>query len=50
MNTETRVIGVAGRPLSGGGTVVTIWLTRPSAGEITRPSRTGVTRAGSRKK
>ena len=50
MNTEMRVIGSAASPVSGGGTAVTIRLTRPSAGETTRPSRIGVTRTGSRKK
>ena len=36
--------------VSAGGTAVVIRLTRPSAGETTSPSRTGVTRSGSRKK
>src|ERR687890_641874 len=46
----TRVSGSCGRSSSGGGTAVVMRLTRPSAGETTRPSRTGVTRGGSRKK
>ena len=33
-----------------GGAAVVIWLIRPSAGATTSPSRTGVTRGGSRKK
>ena len=50
MKIETRSIGLSPRPSSCGGGAVVIWLTRPSAGETTRPSRTGVTRGGSRKK
>ena len=50
MKIEMRVIGSAGRLSSGGGRAEAIWLTRPSAGEITSPSRCGVMRIGSRKK
>ena len=50
MKTEMRVIGSGGRSSSAGGTAVVMRLTRPSAGETTRPSRRGVTRGGSRKK
>ena len=49
MKMETRSIGAAPRPSSCGSAIVVIWLTRPSAGATTRPSRTGVTRGGSRK-
>src|SRR5579885_457028 len=47
---EIRGSGVDPRPNSCGGDRVVIWLTRPSAGATTKPSRTGVTRGGSRKK
>ncbi len=50
MKTETRVIGSGGSSSSAGGTAVVIRLTRPSAGETTSPSRSGVVRGGSRKK
>ena len=46
----TRVSGASPRPSSAGGTAGTIIDTRPSAGLTTSPSRTGVTRGGSRKK
>ena len=50
MKMETRSMGSLPRPSSTGGATREIRETRPSAGEITSPSRTGVTRAGSRKK
>ncbi len=50
MNTETRKVGTCGRSSSGGGRTVAMRFTRPSAGETTSPSATGVTRSGSRKK
>ena len=50
MKTETRGSGVVPSASSGGGTALTTRLTRPSAGEMTRPSPIGVTRGGSRKK
>ena len=50
MKIEMRGSGLSPRPSSRGGTAVVIWLMRPSAGATTRPSRTGVTRGGSRKK
>ena len=50
MNTDMRNIGATPMPSSCGGAMVVIMLTRPSAGDTTRPSRTGVTRGGSRKK
>src|SRR5579859_10090 len=50
MKTEMRVIGASPMFSSGGGGACTIICTTPSAGLITRPSRDGVTRAGSRKK
>src|SRR3984893_15639272 len=49
MKIEIRGNGLSPRPSSAGGsTGVTIEI-RPSAGATTRPSRTGVTRTGSRK-
>ncbi len=39
MKTEIRVIGSCGRSSSTGGTAVVMRLTRPSAGDTTRPSR-----------
>jgi hypothetical protein len=49
MNIEMRGSGLSPRPSSAGGnTCVTIEM-RPSAGATTMPSRTGVTRTGSRK-
>ena len=50
MKIETRGSGRSPRPSSIGGTALMILLTRPSAGDTTIPSRTGVTRTGSRKK
>ncbi len=50
MKIETRGRGVSPRSSSGGGTADVICEIIPSAGEITRPSPTGVTRRGSRKK
>ena len=50
MKIEMRGSGAAPRPSSGGGATVMTWLMRPSAGATTSPSRTGVTRGGSRKK
>src|SRR3712207_9444731 len=50
MNTEMRVMGSGGRSSSAGGTAVVIRFTRPSAGENTRPSRTGVTPGGAPEK
>src|ERR1051325_1402513 len=50
MKIETRVSGFTPRPSSAGGTALMMRLTRPSAGATTMPSRTGVTRGGSRKK
>ena len=50
MKMETRGSGRSPSSSSFGGTALTIWLTRPSAGDTTMPSRTGVTRGGSRKK
>ncbi len=50
MKIDTRVSVLLPSPSSGGGLALTIWLTRPSAGDTTIPSRTGVTRTGSRKK
>src|SRR5689334_18673608 len=49
MKIETRSSGRSPRPSSAGGIAFTIIETRPSAGETTMPSRTGVTRIGSRK-
>ena len=49
MKIDTRGIGRSPRLSSGGGTALMIRLTRPSAGATTMPSRTGVTRTGSRK-
>ncbi len=50
MKIEMRGSGRSPSPSSGGGTALVIRLTRPSAGDTTRPSRSGVTRGGSRKK
>ena len=50
MKIETRGSGRSPSSSSFGGTALTTWLTRPSAGATMMPSRTGVTRAGSRKK
>ena len=50
MKMETRTKPVAGRPSSGGGAAGPTWLTRPSAGAMTRSEPTGVVRGGSRKK
>jgi hypothetical protein len=50
MKIEMRGKGVVPRPSSRGGGAVVIWLIIPSAGATMRPSRTGVTRGGSRKK
>ena len=49
MKIDTRGSGRSPRSSSCGGTALMTWLTRPSAGATTMPSRTGVTRAGSRK-
>ena len=50
MKIDTRGSGCSPSPSSFGGTALTMRLTRPSAGDTTMPSRTGVTRSGSRKK
>ena len=50
MKIDTRGNCFSLKPISTGGTASTIWLTRPSAGATMSPSRTGVTRCGSRKK
>ena len=50
INIEIRGNGFSPSPSSRGGAALVTWLTRPSAGATTRPSRTGVTRGGSRKK
>src|SRR5262245_19267681 len=50
MKIDTRGSGAVPRPSSAGGTALTTRLTIPSAGATTMPSRTGVTRTGSRKK
>ena len=49
MKIEIRVSGLSPRPSSAGGSTCAIIETRPSAGATTMPSRTGVTRTGSRK-
>ena len=49
MKIEMRGRGRAPSSISGGGTALTTWAIRPSAGATTMPSRTGVTRTGSRK-
>ena len=49
MKTEMRGSGRSPRPSSAGGKTCAIMETRPSAGDTTMPSRTGVTRTGSRK-
>ena len=49
MNTEMRGSGRSPSPSSAGGSAMVIIETRPSAGDTTSPSRTGVTRTGSRK-
>jgi len=50
MKIETRGSGRSPSSRSFGGTALVMRLTRPSAGDTTMPSRTGVTRSGSRKK
>ena len=50
MKMETRCNGSAPSPSSAGGRKKPTEQTIPSAGETTSPSRSGVTRAGSRKK
>src|SRR5580700_9463796 len=50
MKIDTRCNGAMPRPSSGGGAAKPAKLTTPSAGDMTRSARTGVTRAGSRKK
>ena len=50
MKIETRCSGAMPSPSSGGGAAKPAKLTTPSAGAMTRSARTGVTRAGSRKK
>ena len=49
MKIEMRGSGRSPRPSSAGGSTCAIIETRPSAGDTTMPSRTGVTRTGSRK-
>src|SRR6516164_6358003 len=49
MKIEMRGSGLSPRPSSAGGTACAIIEMRPSAGATTMPSRTGVTRTGSRK-
>src|SRR5437763_15358758 len=50
MKTDTRGSGSSPSASSGGGTAFVTRLTRPSAGDTTSRSETGVTRGGSRKK
>jgi hypothetical protein len=50
MKIETRGTERSAMPSSSGGLASTTFWTTPSAGLTTRPSRTGVTRSGSRKK
>ena len=50
MKIDTRGSGRSPSSSSFGGTALPMRLTRPSAGATTMPSRTGVTRCGSRKK
>ena len=49
MKIDTRGSGRSPRPSSCGGAALTTAEMRPSAGATTMPSRTGVTRTGSRK-
>ena len=49
MKIEMRGSGLSPRPSSAGGNTCVIIEMRPSAGATTMPSRTGVTRTGSRK-
>jgi len=49
MKIEIRGSGLSPRPSSAGGSTCVIIEIRPSAGATTMPSRTGVTRTGSRK-
>src|SRR5262249_51811784 len=49
MKIDTRGNGLSPSPSSAGGSACTTIDTRPSAGDTTMPSRTGVTRTGSRK-
>src|SRR5438552_599451 len=49
MKIETRINGLSPRPSSAGGSTCVIMEMRPSAGATTMPSRTAVTRTGSRK-
>ena len=49
MKIEMRNSGLSPRPSSAGGTTGVTIETRPSAGDTTRSSRTGVTRTGLRK-
>ena len=49
MKIEMRGSGLSPSPSSAGGSTCATIETRPSAGDTTMPSRTGVTRTGSRK-